>query len=91
MIIGVATALAFEPHTGAMAAAVVAAVLGMASQSGDLLESAIKRHFNVKDSSSLIPGHGGLLDRLDGVLAAAPVAAVLSFALGYGRVLWGWG
>jgi phosphatidate cytidylyltransferase len=68
----------------------VAALLGLASQAGDLLESAIKRHFHVKDSSHLIPGHGGLLDRLDGVLAAAPVAALLSFALGYGHFLWDW-
>jgi phosphatidate cytidylyltransferase len=75
---------------GLLAAVAVAALLGVASQAGDLLESAIKRHFDVKDSSHLIPGHGGLLDRLDGVLAAAPVAALLSFALGQGRVLWGW-
>jgi phosphatidate cytidylyltransferase len=48
----------------------------MVSQSGDLLESAIKRRFLAKDASGLIPGHGGLMDRLDGFLAAA-VAGVL--------------
>ena len=68
--------------------AFVAGLLGIATQAGDLLESAVKRHFNVKDSSALIPGHGGLLDRLDGLLAAAPVAALLAFAVGYGVPLW---
>ena len=69
-------------------AAAVAAMLGVMAQAGDLLESWIKRRFDVKDSSALIPGHGGLLDRLDGVLAAAPVAALLALALGQGQPLW---
>ncbi|WP_270937276.1 phosphatidate cytidylyltransferase [Falsiroseomonas oryzae] len=91
ILVGLAAALAFTPAASLLAVVAVAALLGVASQAGDLLESAIKRHFHVKDSSHLIPGHGGLLDRLDGVLAAAPVAALLSFQLGYGRVLWAWG
>jgi len=66
----------------------VAALLSVIAQAGDLLESAIKRHFAVKDTSSLIPGHGGLLDRLDGVLASAPVAALLALASGQGSPLW---
>ncbi|MDP3414729.1 phosphatidate cytidylyltransferase [Falsiroseomonas sp.] len=90
LVFGGACALAFTPGAALASIAVVVVLVGVASQAGDLLESAIKRHFNVKDTSSLIPGHGGLLDRLDGVLAAAPVAALLSYALGQGRPLWGW-
>ncbi len=87
MLVGVATAALLAPG-GASRAAAVAAALGIMAQAGDLLESWIKRHFDVKDSSALIPGHGGLLDRLDGVLAAAPIAALLAFALGQGQPLW---
>jgi phosphatidate cytidylyltransferase len=61
--------------------------LGIVAQAGDLMESAIKRRFGVKDSGWLIPGHGGLFDRLDAVLVAAPVAAALALALGRGVVL----
>jgi phosphatidate cytidylyltransferase len=91
LLVGGACALAFTPGASLLAITVVATLLSVASMLGDLAESAMKRRFKVKDTSSLIPGHGGLLDRLDGVLAAAPVAAVLSFALGHGRPLWGWG
>lgn len=66
----------------------VAAALGLLSQVGDFFESWIKRRFHVKDTSSLIPGHGGLLDRLDGVIAAAPAAALLGILLGPGGALW---
>ena len=47
-----------------------AGVLSVFSQAGDMFESSVKRHFGVKDSSNLIPGHGGFMDRLDGMLFA---------------------
>lgn len=81
---------ALPPGPPALLAAVL---LGIASQAGDLLESWIKRRCQVKDSSGLIPGHGGLLDRVDGLLAAAPVAAALALSVGPGVPIWhlgGW-
>jgi phosphatidate cytidylyltransferase len=81
----VAEGFASGPSASVLLASVT---LGVASQAGDLLESAFKRRFGVKHSGNLIPGHGGALDRLDGVLAAAPAAAILALALGPGVELW---
>lgn len=78
---GVAVARGFGIENLAAVAA-VALVLSVVSQAGDLVELAIKRHFNAKDASQLIPGHGGLMDRLDGFVAAAAVGAVIGIAHG---------
>jgi phosphatidate cytidylyltransferase len=67
---------------GSFALVLVAAVLSCIAQAGDLFESLLKRQFGAKDSSHLIPGHGGLMDRLDGFVAAGLVAALIGLARG---------
>lgn len=64
------------------AIALIGLILSVVSQAGDLIESALKRHFHVKDSSGLLPGHGGLMDRLDGYLTAVIAAALIGLARG---------
>jgi phosphatidate cytidylyltransferase len=83
--------------SGAIAGAAAAALsfgLSVAAQLGDLFESALKRRFDVKDASHTIPGHGGLMDRLDGFLTAAVAAAIAGVIRGgvdgaaAGFILW---
>ena len=66
----------------------VSAIAAVLAQAGDLAESALKRRFGVKDAGTLIPGHGGLLDRLDGHMAAILVAAVFTFTRDQAVFIW---
>ncbi len=80
-----ATAMALALAAGLanmVALALLAVVLSIVAQAGDLFESTLKRRFGAKDSSQLIPGHGGLMDRLDGFLTAAVAAALIGLAHG---------
>jgi phosphatidate cytidylyltransferase len=80
--------------SGFYSIALVAAILSAVAQAGDLFESRLKRRFGAKDSSHLIPGHGGLMDRLDGFVLAAAVAAMIGVLRGgveapaHGLLMW---
>ncbi|WP_374466850.1 phosphatidate cytidylyltransferase [Ferrovibrio sp.] len=77
---------AINPVLPAFALAGFASFVAVVSQAGDFTESGIKRSFGLKDASHLIPGHGGVLDRLDGLLFAAPFVALCDLL--WGHAIW---
>jgi phosphatidate cytidylyltransferase len=75
-------------HTNVLILTLLSAGLGVVEQAGDLVESAFKRHFGVKDTSQIIPGHGGVLDRVDGLLAVAVAVVIMNGWAGGSVLAW---
>jgi len=90
-LVGIAFATALK-STSTLRLALVSVGLALACQLGDLIESWVKRRFGAKDMSQLIPGHGGLLDRIDGLLLAAVLAGLIALRdpanPGHGLLIW---
>jgi phosphatidate cytidylyltransferase len=63
----------------ALPLAILAGALALFEQAGDIFESAFKRHYSVKDSGTLLPGHGGVIDRVDGLIAVAVAAVIIGY------------
>lgn len=85
-LVGLIAALILNPATISQFI-IISILLGVIAQIGDLIESALKRHFGVKDISGFIPGHGGVMDRLDSLIFVVVFAALFGLANG-GSVMW---
>lgn len=81
LVLGLAAAMWMDTRLSLAALTVLILVLSATSQIGDLFESWLKRRFQVKDSSHIIPGHGGVMDRVDGLVAASLVLYVIGAIL----------
>lgn len=77
VLVSIAFSYAFSGHEHVVFYAVLGGIVAVVAQIGDLVESYIKRSLGVKDSSNLIPGHGGMFDRVDGLIFAAPLVFLL--------------
>ncbi len=86
LVVGAAAALLSGARV--LPLVLVSGGLALVEQAGDLMESAIKRHFHVKDAGRLIPGHGGLMDRVDGLMAVLLAVAALTMASGRSPLAW---
>lgn len=78
-IVGLVFNMIHPFHAGVLGIVGIAILISVVGQMGDLVESAFKRYFGVKDSGKLLPGHGGILDRLDSVLFVFPVLHLIQF------------
>ncbi len=84
IITAAAAGFLFAIFTGTGSAVWLASLglaIGLVAQWGDLAESALKRHFGLKDAGDLIPGHGGFMDRMDGIVTASILAALIGFGI----------
>ena len=91
LVLAVIVGVSFAVNVGAsslLAVGIVSAFTGIAAQLGDLVESAAKRRYGVKDASNILPGHGGVLDRFDGLLAATLFTAIVTMIAGSTVLSW---
>jgi phosphatidate cytidylyltransferase len=81
VLAGYACKLVFFPALTSFQALWIAALLSASGQLGDLLESLVKRSYGIKDSGRMLPGHGGILDRIDSILLAGPAGYYLAILI----------